>query len=154
MKKQLQKLVNELETHVLNLEKTKPTVSSQNVGWHIQHSLLVITQIITALEQSNPKEYKWKFNFWRLVVMGRNKIPRGKGKAPSRVLPKEAITKELLVSTINNTKNRIHTLDSLERNHFFTHPFFGDLNLKPTVQFINLHTQHHIDIIKDIVFSN
>ena len=151
MKKELQKLINELESQVLNSEKTKPTVSSQNVGWHIQHSLLVINQIIIALEQSKPKEYKWKFNFWRLVVMGRNKIPRGKGKAPSRVIPRETITKELLESTINDTKNRINHLDGLERNHFFTHPFFGDLNLKPTVQFINLHTQHHIDIIRDVL---
>ncbi len=151
MKKNLQKLINELEAHVLNFEKRKLTVSSQNVGWHIQHSLLVINQIIGALEQSKPNEYKWKFNFWRLVVMGRNKIPRGKGKAPSRVIPKDAITKELLETTINDTKIRIARLDGLERNNFFTHPYFGDLNLKPTIQFINLHTQHHVEIIRDVL---
>lgn len=145
------KLVLQLEKKLPDLEKENQLVSVKPIGWHIQHSLLVVQQIIISLKQSNPKEYKWKFNFWRLVVMGKNKIPRGKGKAPSRVLPKEEITEQTLNDAIKNTKIAIKELGNLERDHFFTHPFFGDLNLKPAKKFIALHTQHHIDIINDIL---
>lgn len=151
MPQTIKQLIHQLDAHIVHFEKENATVSSQTIGWHIQHSLLVIQQITKTLSTSNPKEYKWKFNFWRLVILGKNKIPRGKGKAPSRVLPKETITKELLESNSLQAKELINTISTLDKNQFFTHPFFGDLNLNPAKKFIALHTQHHLNIINDII---
>lgn len=149
--KKIEKLLTDLEKKISNFEAKNQSISSETVGWHVQHSLLVLQQIIIALENSTPETYKWKFNFWRLLIMGRNKIPRGKAKAPSRVLPKETITKELLENSLKETKSMITVLTKLKTNHYFTHPFFGDLNLKPSISFLALHTEHHLDIIKDIL---
>ena len=33
----------------------------------------------------------------------------------------------------------------MEPNRFFTHPVFGDLNLKLAVRFLEVHTQHHLN---------
>lgn len=147
----INELILQLEKKQSVSDKENKAVSLKPVSWHLQHSLLVIQQICYALQNSNPTEYKWRFNFWRLVVMGKNKITRGKGKAPSRVLPKEEITAELLAETFAKTKQDVVKLTNLQANHFFNHPFFGDLNLKPSKKFIALHTQHHLDIIEDIL---
>ena len=47
-------------------------------------------------------------------------------------------------------KNSLVDLETLNANSYFTHPYFGDLNLKKTIWFLNLHTNHHLKIIKDI----
>lgn len=78
---QLLHLVDQLALQVPNAAKKQAAVSEGAVGWHIEHSLLVITQIIEGLKRSDVSKYKWTFNFSRLVVLGLNKIPRGKAKA-------------------------------------------------------------------------
>ena len=51
-----------------------------------------------------------------------------------------------------NPENKINPFDleTLNANSYFKHPYFGDLNLKKTLWFLNLHTNHHLKIIKDI----
>ena len=60
---QLKKLVADLEEKIIFIDQSEPSVSAASVGWHIQHTLLVITQIIKVLKSSDPSRYKKKFNF-------------------------------------------------------------------------------------------
>lgn len=144
-------LVNELETKIRYSEKLNPAVSKESVGWHIQHSLLVALQIITALERSNPADYKSVFNLRRFIIYSINKIPRGKAKAPQSVLPNSAINTEELNKNIALLNKRMHVLTDLHPGNFFKHPYFGNLNVKNTIKMLKLHTRHHIDIINDII---
>lgn len=147
----LSELINELETKIPHSEKTNSNVSKTPVGWHIQHSLLVAFQIISAVEKSNPADYRYKFSLLKFIVYTRNKIPRGKAKAPDRVMPKEIFNTDVLKKDFELLKNRIEVLHTLEPSHFFTHPYFGNLNLKATIKMLKLHTKHHINIINDII---
>jgi hypothetical protein len=147
----LYELINELETKIPHSEKINTAVSKTAVGWHIQHSLLVAMQIINAVEKSNPADYKYKFSLLRFVVYTRNKIPRGKAKAPDRVIPKETFNADVLKKDFELLKARLKVLNTLQPRHFFTHPYFGNLNLKHTLKMLKLHTRHHISIINDIV---
>lgn len=144
-------LVNELETKIAHSEKTNNNVSKTSVGWHIQHSLLVAMQIISAVEKSNPADYKYKFSLLKFIVYTRNKIPRGKANAPDRVMPKETFNADVLKKDFELLKARMEVLNTLEPRHFFTHPYFGNLNLKATIKMLKLHTRHHINIINDII---
>ena len=122
------------------------------MGWHIEHSLKTIDQIVTACAASNPKEYKRTFNFKRfLIVDVLHKIPRGKVKAPKLVRPEGEISKESLVLSLKNLKATLANWQQLDKNAFFKHPFFDDLNKKATVKFLVLHTNHHFRIINDIL---
>lgn len=112
-------LVNELEAKIRYSEKCYTAVSKEPVGWHIQHSLLVALQIISALERSNPADYKPVFNLRRFIIYGINKIPRGKAKAPPSVLPKTAINTEELNKNIALLKIRMQVLDDLQSGNFF-----------------------------------
>jgi hypothetical protein len=149
--KYLNNLIDELEQHILFLDKTNTTVSKASVGWHIEHSLKVLTQIIDAVEKSDPEKYKWCFNLKSTLVLSFNKIPRGKGKAPKTVIPEVNITGDTLKHHVEKTRFMINKIENLHPNHYFKHPYFGDMNLKPTKKFLGIHTNHHLKIIKDII---
>lgn len=147
----LSALVNELETKIEHSEKLNNAVSNESVGWHVQHSLLVFWGIIQSVEKSNPAEYEYKFNLKKLLVFTLNKIPRGKAKAPDRVMPKEALNKDELKKEIHILKSRLDILNTLRPDNFFIHPVFGHLNIKATIKMLKIHTRHHLHIIDDII---
>ena len=148
----LNHLIAELESKITYNETVNLEVSTGSVGWHIEHSLKTIDQIVTACKASNPDEYKWKFNFKRfLIVAILNKIPRGKVKAPKSVQPEGTISQETLELTLKNLKHNLSNWDQLEKNAYFQHPFLDELNKKATEKFLVLHTNHHFKIINDIL---
>ena len=148
--KNLENILNELEEAIISQEKVNPTVSSSSVGWHIEHSLLVINSVITQMAKSDPSKYRWSFSFWRMLVFMTNKIPRGKAKAPKVVRPAESVPTSL-IAQLQLAKQQVDVLDTLSPNHYVEHPYFGHLNLQPTRKFLVIHSQHHLDIIRDIV---
>lgn len=149
--KKLQSIITQLESHIPDFEKTNLTVSTSTIGWQIEHSLLVINKVVSEIKKSNPSDYKWKFNKNRFLVQTiLRKIPRGRVRAPKTVQPSEEITLEHLKSQLEITRNNLAGLQSLEAKNYFTHPFMGDLNLKTTIDFLGLHTKHHLKIIQDI----
>ena len=147
----LRALIKELENKIENFELVNPAVSSSSVGWHIEHSFLVVNVIVEGLKKSNPKDYKWKFNLKRLYVYTINKIPRGSGKAPKRVLPQNNFSRETLKNHFLLTIDKLNEFSSLNPDNYIEHPVFGKLNLKLTIKFLFIHTRHHINIIKDII---
>ena len=148
----LHKLITQLESEITQHETVNLQASTGSVGWHIAHSLKTIDQIVTACKTSNPKEYQSKFNFKRfLIVDVLNKIPKGKVKAPKLVRPEGEISKESLEFNLKNIKANLVAWNELDKNAFFKHPFFDDLNKKATEKFLMLHTHHHFKIINDIL---
>jgi len=147
----LNQLIYQLENQIDNHEKLNLTVSESSIGWHLDHSLMVINGIIIQLKNSNPEQYKWRFNLSRFYIQTINKIPRGKGKAPKVVQPTEIASKEILTTKLEADRINIQELENLHQNSYFTHPYFGNLNLKNTLWFLNLHTYHHLKIINDII---
>jgi len=144
-------LIKELDTCIADAGKVNSSVSSSSVGWHIDHSLMVINQIIGAVNASNPQDYKWSFNFKRLVIFTMGKIPRGKAKAPATVIPSNAFDESDVRLKMEKSLQNLALLNQLPGNHFFVHPIFGHLNVKATKKMLALHTKHHLEIINDII---
>ena len=147
----LLKHVRELEMHIPDYARLETTVSAANVGWHIEHSLMVFVTIISALENSDPALYKGTFSMNKLLVYALNKIPRGRGKAPKVVQPMGEMIPENVLPQVEKAIAKIKTLESLQKHHHFPHPYFGSLNLKETIKFLTIHTKHHLNIIDDIL---
>ncbi|TAF08100.1 MAG: DUF1569 domain-containing protein [Flavobacteriia bacterium] len=149
---ELHKLLNQLESDISSFDKVNLAVSSGSVGWHIEHSLNTIDQIVTACKNSNPSNYQWRFNFNRfLILILAKKIPRGKAKAPKIVRPEGEISSETLGLSLSKVKENLMDWKDLDKNTHFPHPFFGILNKKETENFLALHTKHHLMIIDDIL---
>ena len=147
-------LVSQLESKITQFETSNLTVSNGSVGWHIEHSLKTIDQIVTACKNSNPANYQWHFNFKRFLIMSiAKKIPRGKARAPKIVRPEGDINRETLAASISKVRENLIGWKALDKNANFPHPFFGILNKKETEKFLVLHTKHHKMIIDDILKS-
>ncbi|WP_396138068.1 DUF1569 domain-containing protein [Flavobacterium sp.] len=126
-------------------------VSKSSVGWHLEHSLKAIDQIVTACKKSDSTTYRWKFKLNRYIIIDvLHKIPRGKARAPKVVQPEGEISKESLQLHLEKVQQNLENWEDLNENCYFFHPFFGDLNKKSTEKFLVLHTKHHLKIIEDI----
>ena len=144
-------ILQQLENHIPNLEKTNSRISSSSIGWQIDHCLIVINGVMSQLEVSNPSEYRPKFNLPKFLVFTTGKIPRGKARAPKIVNPTEIATISDLNSKIEQAKVNLLKFEHLPKNAHFKHPFFGHINTLQTEKFLRIHTYHHLKIIQDIL---
>ncbi|APX99146.1 DUF1569 domain-containing protein [Lacinutrix venerupis] len=149
--KKVKKTLDKLNSNINNHTISNPQVSKSSIGWHIDHSLKVINNVIIALHKSNPELYKKNFSFLGKVFFMLGFFPRGKAKAPKQVKPPEIILKEDIISQMQLAKTNVETISKLHKNAFFKHPFFGDINSKRIYRFLELHTNHHLKIIDDIL---
>jgi len=146
----LSNLVDELASYIPQSELRNDQVSASNVGWQIEHSLLVISSVIEGVKRSDPSKYKWSFRPFKYLIFWRGKIPRGKSKAPKFVVP-DTFTAESLQNHIDSCRAKITEFESVGAGHYFSHPYFGDTKKKDVIPFLELHTEHHVKIIKDIL---
>lgn len=149
--KKLVQYIEELPSFLPQANKLNEKVSASSIGWHIDHSLLVLSQIINAMESSDPLNYQYQFNWKRFLAFSLNRFPRGVAKAPKQVRPIETFNEANTIKAFENIMHRLTVLESLAPNQFFIHPFFGKLNKKAAIQMLTIHTAHHILIIKDIM---
>ena len=150
--RKLDLLLIELQNNIAKQEIFNPEISASNVGWHIEHILLTIMRITGAMESSVPGNYKWCFKLPKVIVFTMNKIPRGRGKAPKVVVPNN-YDEESLKKHMQECKLKVEQLYTLPSQHFFNHPYFGDLKLKQCIRFLEIHTKHHSKIVDDIIKS-
>ena len=147
----LEKKIGELEQKIDHADKLATNISEKAVAWHIDHSLKVIIAVVNALQNSDPVNYKWKFNLIRSYIFTVRSIPRGKGRAPKSVLPADLIIKESLLLQLKEAKEQLKIIEKLPSKSNLNHPYFGILNVKMTTKFLEIHTGHHLKIINDII---
>ena len=147
----IKQYINTLETHIANHETNNPKVSKATIGWQIDHSLKVINNVSKALQSSDPSEYKKNFSFLGKVFFILGTFPRGKARAPKHVKPPEVILKKDLISQVEEAKANVKTIKDLNANAFFKHPLFGNVNKKRVNRFLEIHTNHHLKVINDIL---
>lgn len=101
--------------------------------------------------QSNPNSYTSDFNFTRAILLTLGVFPRGRAKAPKIVLPPEVITTDALYHQLENAYKSIEEVAALSKDAHFKHYRFGTLSKKQTIRFLEIHTKHHVKIIRDIL---
>ena len=144
-------LIKELEGYIPVKDKRNDAVSTSDIAWQIDHSLKVFNFVSDTLVNSDPELYASKFNKWRLLLFTLGYFPRGKVKAPKFVRPPEVILVEDIQSQLQIAYNNIENIRSADKNAHFKHFIFGVLNKNRTIRFLQLHTNHHLKIIRDIL---
>jgi hypothetical protein len=66
-------------------------------------------------------------------------------------MPSEELSPTSILKSIQAARASIEALSKADKNQYFTHPIFGDLNTGQTFKFLGVHTNHHLKIIKDIL---
>jgi len=149
-----QKVLALIETCREQIDKATsldPKVSAQPVGWHLAHVLQAFVMSVVAMQRSDPKTYKPRFNLAKLFIFSTGLLPRGKAKAPAQSMPKpEYQSPEMLGKSLQTALEQAQIVEKLDNKQYFNHPIFGHLNPKGFWRLHELHIKHHLKIIKDI----
>lgn len=146
----LNKQLAELEVRISDLDVKTDSVSSAKVGWHIEHSFLVMNGIIRTMQASDPSKFKRAINFPKLYIFAIRRFPRGKSKSPKSVDPIGSIDENRLTEHLERTLVNVKHLSTLNDKAFYHHPGFGRLKRRDSIHFLELHTEHHLKIIRGI----
>ncbi|WP_431156824.1 DUF1569 domain-containing protein [Winogradskyella poriferorum] len=146
----LTKYLNRFETVIPQFEEKNLLVSKSSVGWQIDHSLKVINGIISQLKTSSNDKKPKSTLLGKFCLLTRY-IPRGSGKAPKVVLPPEVIKLNDLLEQLELARLNIKDYPKINNKATFKHLYFGILNKTSTFKFLEVHTNHHLKIIDDIL---
>lgn len=150
--KQLTEYLKEIERSIPNAHEMNEKVSAQSVGWQLDHTLRVIIGISRELAKEKEGVYKSKRNVAKSIIFLTKTIPRGRGRAPERVVSKDNdFTTEKLSSLVDLARESLSELKMVPKDNYFTHPLFGNLKKKKAIKFIGIHTKHHLKIVRDIL---
>ena len=147
----LENKLNTIENYIPDFKKKDLKISKADVGWQLDHSLKVINAVVTAMKNSDPKLYEDNFKFIGKLLLGLNYFPRGKARSPKHVNPPEIILKDDIIRQLRAARANIKEIQNLDKNAFFKHPLFGNINKKRVLLFLNAHTNHHLKIVKSIL---
>ena len=85
------------------------------------------------------------------MVMTSGYIPRKKGKAPKFTIPTSENFLENIDNYLNSVRENLQMIKNLPSQSYIEHPYFGHLDVKQTLKFLKIHTQHHLKIARDIL---
>jgi len=147
----LQNALNTIESYIQQSERINTNVSKVNVAWQLDHSLKVINSVVKNMQNSDPVLYKDNFSFLGKLLLKLKFFPRGKAKAPKYVMPSETILIDDIKTQLAEARQNIKTIPGLDKNAFFKHPLFGNVNTSRVIRFLDAHTNHHLKIVKSIL---
>lgn len=147
----LEKALLSLEEYIPFIDHLNTEVSKVPIAWHLDHSLKVLNTVVYNMQNSDPALYVDNFSFLGKMLLQFNFFPRGKAKAPKQVKPPEIILKEDIISQLLVAKKQIKEISNLDKNAYFNHPLFGNINTVRVASFLNAHTNHHLKIVKSIL---
>lgn len=149
--KKLSNQLQEVETYFKHKDDINIEVSEASIGWQVYHILKVINFVTNSIKASKPEDYKANFNEYREKYFTKKYLPRGVARAPKVVLPPETFSLEKLYELQNTAKQNVQGIEALNTNANFEHFIFGVLNKEETQLFLEIHTEHHLKIIRDIL---
>ncbi|MEM6720824.1 MAG: DUF1569 domain-containing protein [Bacteroidota bacterium] len=141
----------EIETNIEFRDAKNTEISKADVAWHLDHVLKSINRITEVLERSDPEAFSSSFNFTKMASLTAGFIPRGRAQSPQSVRPPEIIHTEDILKQLTQARKNIEKIQQLEATAHFSHPVFGMLNKAQTIRFLEVHTDHHLKIIADIL---
>ncbi len=147
-----------LDTHLTEIEekiefrdRNNPDVSKVDVAWHLDHMLKTVNEICKALEASDPAEFESSISLPRTMSLTMNFIPRGRAQSPSVVRPPDSISTADIQSQLSEARERVAKVFELDEKVHFKHPVFGTIARGHSLRFIEVHTNHHLKIVRDII---
>ncbi len=143
--------LDEIQKHVPERDGYNPKISKASVAWHLDHSLKAINKICDALKASDPNSYQSSYSLAQTVSLTFGYIPRGRAKAPRSVRPPKEISSQDIYDQLAEARDKTKEVVLLDENAHFSHPIFKTVNKSKALRFLQVHTKHHMKIVKDIL---
>jgi hypothetical protein len=124
--------------------------SSWNVGQQIEHCCLVIGGVHEALAKSQPPAPRARISLVRRGVFLTGRIPRGRAKAPKSVHPAAVPDRAHLETCLERAREQVEAIRALGADAWFKHFVFDVLRRDEALRFLQIHTDHHLRIMRQI----
>ena len=147
----LEKELNVIESYFSQREVTNKAVSQADVAWHLDHILKTINRISKDLISSDPDGFTPRFNVQRVMIHTTGIIPRGVAQSPPGTVPPDVILPDSLRLQLARARENLNSISALEEGAYFAHPVFDHLDRDQARRFIQIHTRHHLKIIREIL---
>ncbi len=129
----------------------RPEVSKWSVGMHVHHCCLAMIGVCDSLVASEPPPPRSGFSLITSAIFLTGRIPRGRGKSPEQVLPREGIEPDELAHLLDQAERGIRMVREARADRWFRHFAFGVLDRDRTLRFLQIHNRHHLRIAHDIL---
>ncbi|MEQ9103342.1 MAG: hypothetical protein RIE53_01455 [Rhodothermales bacterium] len=155
----LETTLNTLRHHVGDAEALNADVSAWSVGMHVEHCALAMAGMATKLADSVDPDREpsvlpappVKWSVPRVFVSVTGTIPRGKGKAPTGVVPEPSPPRERILNALDVAEACVEAAVALPEEAWYDHHVFGSFQRNRALWFMGVHNRHHLKIIRDIL---
>ncbi len=131
-----------------------PALSDWSIGMHIHHCCLAMMRISQSLIASTPPPPRTRFSLRTTRILLTGRIPRGRGRSPEVVMPREDITTADLLTLLDEAERILTQVSHLDSRTWFRHFAFGVLKRDKAIRFMRIHNRHHLSIISDITAAS
>lgn len=126
--------------------------SAWSVSEHLDHTMKVATSTIQVLLKPVLPTLPYGVNLIGRLVLFFRWIPRGRGKAPEKLtgIPATREDLEARIAELEALLDRAQESANGGRDNapVLRHPLFGGLPFAQALDFIVIHTNHHLKIIR------
>ena len=143
--------LEDLRSSVASAALRAPAVSEWSIGMHVHHCCLVMIAVCQSLIASTPPPPRSRFSLVTALVFSSGRIPRGRGRSPDEVLPRQDVSAAELGTLLDQSERILTEVHDLDPKAWFRHFVFGVLDRDKTVRLILIHNRHHSRIISDIL---
>ncbi len=143
--------VENLRTSVARAALRAPAVSEWSIGMHVHHCCLAMIRICQSLAASTPPTPRSRFSLVTTLVFSSGRIPRGRGRSPDAVLPRQDISPAELRTLLDQCERLLTEAPDLHPENWFRHFAFGVLDRDKALRLMHIHNRHHLRIVSDIV---
>ena len=143
--------LEDLRSSVASAALRASAVSEWSIGMHVHHCCLVMIAVCQSLIAATPPPPRSRFALVTALVFSSGRIPRGRGRSPDEVLPRQDVSSVELGTLLDQSERILTEVHDLDPKAWFRHFVFGVLDRDKTVRLILIHNRHHSRIISDIL---
>ena len=114
------------------------------IGMHVHHCCLAMIEICQSLIASTPPPPRSRFSLVTALVFSSGRIPRGRGRAPDVVLPRQDVLPAELGTLLDQSERILTEVHDLDAKTWFRHFAFGVLDRDKTVTPASELTPHAV----------
>jgi hypothetical protein len=138
------------------ITKRNTAVSGWSILEHLDHLTIVNAAIIGRINAllAEPAAASGGMNDLGVKIFAAGEIPRGLGKSPEFALPKNTSSDDLhacaeeACDAMRKLKIRLSEIETSQSRG--AHPVLGTLTACEWLRFMEIHTQHHLKIVREI----
>lgn len=146
----VQERLVEVESFLPDWQLQVDSVSKWTVGQQIEHILKATSAFTVMLLRNRSSDGDQDELPLKRLFMRKKMIPRGRIESPDVALPAPDTSQEALHSLLLKCRNRVSRLSEVSEDAVAMHPYLGEMRRDEIVEFLSIHLDHHLAIIRDI----